>query len=757
MNNVFSVGKSLIFLRLFPHEKYVPDPEDRTFKDYVQDFKEAVRPCLNAGFWLFVAIVFLFALQCRVLKLHKEHFVYIYAITALFAVLVFLALFITCLLRRKEKSMSKADMLKVATAAIFFVLIPAVGFFFKCHGAEGSLLKKIIFVSAVAADALLYICFKNILRYYIPVDKDILPSKGSEAQLYCWCTAFLSLSITLIWPLWVYFSAPEETGVGLLSILASNVPVLIIWSISAFLIFNFSSPKGRSKEAEVVLFFSALVICYHFILPNNYGELDKTLLHFADKLDNKSLFVFIGDIFVITFIFLAARILSNKYAVQSRNVIALLLCCMVGITVIKTSNYIFSDTSQERVYEQTAQLPENNSLVNGYTRTGKNVVLFLSDMFTGGYLDTILEECPEFREKFSGFTWYRNAVSPSWQTVCSMPSIFAGDDYLPLAMNEMPGTGREKIEKSAKLLFDQFREKDYSIAVVDGNATKLSPQFLSTVDNLSSDVYIKFWQEKYYKENNSNTIIKQGHLFIMLSLFQSSPYFLKPVIYNESNWFIFSRKAIFWAVEKHVFPNYAYMKLLPEISNADMKRNTFKYIHNSLTHAPFGIDDDGELVRPGEFPDNEKKSFYSGRGAYNTQREFLYLFDKYCTWLKEQGLYDNTYIILISDHGNVYADYNPLTDDKIINGFNPLFMIKEFDAKGNLQINNDVLISSHDAEKFMKNALYDTPVVIPKGRKIQAVHYDNSDKFLDTGIIDIINAYDVERWVYDPKNWKEIK
>ena len=324
-------------------------------------------------------------------------------------------------------------------------------------------------------------------------------------------------------------------------------------------------------------------------------------------------------------------------------------------------------------------------------------------------------------------------------------------------MNQMPGTGREKIERSAEELLQPFREKDYSIAIVGGDAAQLSAKILNSVESADSNDYRAFWQKKYYKEEQGRNVIRQGHLLIMLSLFQSSPYFLKPIIYNESNWFVFSRRALFWAVEKHVFPNYAYMKLLPEISNADMQKSTFKYIHNSLTHGPFGIDDDGNLIKPGQFSDEKKRSFYTGKGAYNSQKEFLYLFDKYCSWLKENNIYDNTYIILISDHGNVYADYNPLTDDKIINGFNNLVMIKGFNAKGAMKIDSQTLASCCDTQRFIRNALDGTPVDIPADRSIQAVHYDNSDKFLDKGIIEIIHAYDVKGWVYDPKNWKEIQ
>ena len=75
MNNVFSVGKSLIFLRLFPHEKYVPDPEDKTIKDYVFALKETIKPCLGVNLYVFGAVVSLLAFQCWQITFNQTDFI----------------------------------------------------------------------------------------------------------------------------------------------------------------------------------------------------------------------------------------------------------------------------------------------------------------------------------------------------------------------------------------------------------------------------------------------------------------------------------------------------------------------------------------------------------------------------------------------------------------------------------------------------------------------------------------------------------
>ena len=130
----------------------------------------------------------------------------------------------------------------------------------------------------------------------------------------------------------------------------------------------------------------------------------------------------------------------------------------------------FSEKPVASVAGDSARLPADNDLINGYSSSGKNVVLIVADMFSGGYMERIFQECPEYREKFSGFTWHRNMLAAATETATSMPSIFAGEEYLPLAMNSMPGSGDEKVNNAASTLFRQAEKQGYKVAVVNGSA-----------------------------------------------------------------------------------------------------------------------------------------------------------------------------------------------------------------------------------------------------------------------------------------------
>ena len=71
-------------------------------------------------------------------------------------------------------------------------------------------------------------------------------------------------------------------------------------------------------------------------------------------------------------------------------------------------------------------------------------------------------------------------------------------------------------------------------------------------------------------------------------------------------------------------------------------------------------------------------------------------------YLREQGVYDNTRIILVSDHGTSAGYYEIKSNGKEMEGFIPLLMVKDFGATG-----------FTICEDFMTNA--DTPAMASSG------------------------------------------
>ena len=801
MNNVFSVGKSLIFLRLFPHEKYVSDPEDKCFKDYVQGFKDAVKPCLTSAFYLFAVVAVLFTFQCWQITFNKETFEKLFLATSGIAFVAVVAAFIVWLrcrsatrhpegLRPSELGSGTTLLFQLLFFGLCYLCFAGAGFYGKLTHADGGLLRKLVLVSTIFADILLYISAVYLCQcrrqgaakraQALETERQGASTRqaGSPARaalgakladllgLYRWSTVFLVLFVTIISPVLVFLSSPAETGITLGHLLLSNIPVAAVLLLVAFLVWKLI--QNRQSLVLVSVAAVLILILYQYILPNNFGELDRTVLGKADQLRKIPVFFYCLDVVILCASGVAAGVLVRKYPAQCRTCIIVILVCLCGFTGIKSIKYALSEKLVAVASGDTADLPADNDLINGYSKAGKNVVLIVADMFSGGYMERILAECPEYKNKLSGFTWHRNMLAAATETATSMPSIFAGEEYLPLAMNSMPGSGDEKVNRAADTLFRQAEKQGYNVSVVGGSSAYLGGATLEGTANSELEPYQQYWEKVRDIKSDSARKVNQGHLLTMLTIFQGAPYFLKPVIYNDGGWLIFSRVALFWYVRSHVFSEYSFLDLLPEISNGQSLQNTFKYFHSCFTHIPYGIGEDGNLVDfNSQYPDQVHKSFIFGESAYYTARKFISLMVAYTDWLKGAGLYDNTTIIIVSDHGNDYSENNPLAPEGIeavlprdtFNRLNSLFMVKPAGASGAIQV-DDTFASNGDINAALQNALglkstY-TGSNVHIGVSPRADFVSSRSNFRSDGTANY-TIYRVKDSITDPKNWQVTK
>jgi len=761
MNNIFSIGKSLIFLRLFPHEKYVPDPEEKRIKESLSEWKSEIVGCITPQLCIFVGVTCLFALQCWQITFNKETFEKLFLLTSAIAFLTVVVSFLRWLKFFRHGKGNWSEFIQIAVAGAVYLAVSLLGFYFKLDHADGGLLRKLVLLATFLADVLIYLALSYVFRSRI---KGHLSGQSKDFRsLYFLGVAFTSCFMTILSPLLVFLSSPAETGITVGYILASNLPVLMCLIVVSILIWKFSKEKGTLTVVSVGIVLALLL--YQYILPGNYGQLDRTLLGQGENLKTTPVLYYFRDILLLCLCGCAAKIIVKKYASVCKSCIAIFLACLSLFAGVKSIKYAAGEKPVTYVVAESSGLPADNAVLNGYSRDGKNVVLFIADMFSGGYMERILSECPEYKAKLNGFTWYRNMLAASTETAISMPSIFAGKDYLPLEMNNMSGIGDDKVRKSAHVLFNQARSKGYEISVVNGNQCYLYDNDLDGIANADVDDFCRYWETKNGIATESVKKINQAHLLTMLSIFQSSPYFLKPVIYNDGGWLIFSKNALFWYIKEHVYPEYAFLDLLPAISNSTVKGNTFKYFHSCLTHLPYGIGKAGNIVDlNSEYPDEKLKSYVYGESAYYSAKKFIALFINWLDWLKENGIFDNTYIILASDHGNSYSENNPLTPDKIekvlsksgFNRFNSLLMIKPAGEDGNFKI-DDTFIGGGDVNAFVQEAFgngkatfdnHTLYTVEPQADSaVSRANFRNSEKAT-------YRVFEVKESIFKAENWR---
>lgn len=294
-----------------------------------------------------------------------------------------------------------------------------------------------------------------------------------------------------------------------------------------------------------------------------------------------------------------------------------------------------------------------------------NVIVFLLDTFDNIYADDVLSLHPEWQEKLSGFTYYHNFTGSYTGTFPSITYLLTGlkYDYTVPADEYFAQAWKEK-----NVLSDIHEDGNnvymyLNTPYVFGNASNVN----GFVDNLRSDVMAidyKLMLEKMF----------------ILSTYRYAPEVFKPYyrIYTGD------LAAIARPAENNSHNNYTLNDPVfwdnycaEGLSVNNKTAGSFIFYHLRGVHWPYNMNENADLV-------SESWS----RDARNAQIVGnMNMIFKYIAELKEKGLYDNTTIIITSDHGATegvqYIDY--LTSARVLT-----LMIKPAfaDMEQYLQISN---------------------------------------------------------------------
>ena len=113
---------------------------------------------------------------------------------------------------------------------------------------------------------------------------------------------------------------------------------------------------------------------------------------------------------------------------------------MVGINVNSISDTIEgalvangNDSGKLVAHNSVEQNIQNKILK--LSKNGKNVAVFMLDMAMGSYIPYFMNEKPELKDAFAGFTHYTNTISYGAHTLFGAPAIFGGYEYTPAEIN----------------------------------------------------------------------------------------------------------------------------------------------------------------------------------------------------------------------------------------------------------------------------------------------------------------------------------
>ena len=374
------------------------------------------------------------------------------------------------------------------------------------------------------------------------------------------------------------------------------------------------------------------------------------------------------------------------------------------------------------------------------SKTGKNVVIIMLDRAVTCMVPYMMNECPDLVRAFDGFTYYPNAMSHGVCTNFGSPGLFGGYEYVPEEMNRRTDQLlQEKHDEALRLMPDLFYHAGYQVTVCDvPYAGYKTPSDYSIYDDYPG-IHTYFAKNGSFNRplSQEDTDFLRNRNFFCYSLFKAAPLVLQKTIYDRGNY----NRADAAAMEdvqttsqtmhtgttasgydRGFLNNYNVLKSLPDVTQIEASGNTFFMIDNELPHRPMLLQE--PAYEPAPFVDDtEYEAAHNPRVAadgsqlylssemqithYHANMASFLMLAKWFDYLRKNDLYDNTRIILVSDHGwhlGFYPDLvktagNSESDMMILQC---LMMVKDFDSKG----------FTVD-QRFMTNA--DTPTLAMDG------------------------------------------
>jgi len=460
--------------------------------------------------------------------------------------------------------------------------------------------------------------------------------------------------------------------------------LFVFWPVCLYFLFS----NNIKKYFSVVFFaISISMLANVFLFSGNYGIVSINFVYDATPV-HSNIEIFLN--FCVLLILFASAFILNMLKNKNLILVPISLCVfsliIISVVNIKKINTSFNELKTYYVSEQK----ETQEILPIFTlsRTGKNIVVIMLDRAVSVFMPFIFDESPELKKTYSGFTFYPNTVSFNGYTSIGAPPIYGGYEYTPEEINKQTNIPLvEKHNQSLIMLPRIFHENKFSVCVTDPPYANYNwKSDLNIFDNypgikayITDSRYTDLWLMKHNLQlPKIGDIIKRNMFWY--SLFKCLPLFFRQPIYMDGNWCSpISNNSL-----RRTLNGYAVLDFLPDLTEiTDDNKNTALIMTNNTTHensflqAPyytFAI----TVTNYGNTRFAKEMSYHINAAAIKRLADW---FD----FLKNENLYDNTRIILVSDHGPEPNFITKLGLPFNVDQFNPLLMMKDFNADGDIK------------------------------------------------------------------------
>ncbi|WP_236032319.1 sulfatase-like hydrolase/transferase, partial [Helicobacter cinaedi] len=561
--------------------------------------------------------------------------------------------------------------------------------------------------------------------------------------------------------------------------------------LSSFGLIYFTSFFYKTRLLKLGAWGVSVILCiglvYTFVLVGDYGAMDHFVLqkpNFANHdLRIQKYVCFILAVCVsIIFCLLMTKWLKQIWGILFVTLFVMSSYYFIGIAHSLQDYAKYSHT--QNIQDSNDMQPYEKELFS-YSKTEKNIVVMVLDMFSGSHMHPLLEQFPEFKTNLDGFVLFDNAISTTNSTIHSIATLIGGEHYAVYNMNARKDNLADSITEAFGVIGDTFVKNGYDVGYFMADLSTRFDKAKTYNNNITLIQNARAYANYYYnsnphiKERMSKQILakKDGAKFLLLhtGLFRFAPeLFFRSRIYNGGVWLLGDENLSNQQVALEFASSfYAFTHL----HNTESKKPTFKYLHSLMTHFPYTLSFQNGECAPftqdsifDTYPHKDMMNYVvkeyerASFQHYDTEACALSYLSDFVQWLKENGIYDNTQIFVVSDHSGFDDIGIPYSVSQ--KGHRPvsLFLFKDFNTSGKLKLDSRLMANYDSPSMFCDNLPNGCPNVpknilsnYPKNRNIIStipIHLDISLHKKNEWLIN--HYFQVKGNVYDESSWQDI-
>lgn len=521
--------------------------------------------------------------------------------------------------------------------------------------------------------------------------------------------------------------------------------IFLVWMI---IFYRLASKSSRKIMSLLSVIFSGAALTNYMFFGTDYGNMSPMLqydnLLISDSEQNILNSVVLVGLSGILLLIWKLRKSAINYLCIAGCVAISIMCCQ-NLVSVQTgySNLINSSsaTISEYASKSGIDLPLD--------KKGKNVVVIMLDRAINDFFPYMMEEKPELKEQFSGFTYYPNTISYGDSTLTGFPGLYGGYEYTPEEMNRRSDVSIEKKQDEAlKVMPLIFSRNGYKTTVCD-------PVYAGMQWYPNLAIYDEYPEiSKYvtkgrftisYNDNDRERLLNRN--MFAYSLFRISPVLIHISFYNKGEYNHSSRLSSVQVINDlytasggsdhkntQFAQSYSVLEKLPTITKIyDDGTNNFLLMSNDTTHDVIMLQEPEYTLS--DFVDNRAyENELNGRRTangkeialttplqithYQCNMATMIKLGEWFDYLRQNGVYDNTRIIIVSDHGRfldhlnsqiITEGYNDsLSEFNDVMCYKALLLFKDFDSSEFKT--DDSFMTNADTPLLSFNGLIDSPV-----------------------------------------------